>query len=83
MPHEPAAEGIMYTSQTELCVRAQDALKSSSHFVLRQLVVDDVNECLVISGKVETYYQKQQAQELVRSVASGKRVENEVKVAVS
>ena len=70
----------MYSSQSDLIIQAQDALKNSPLNVLRQLAVDEVNDRLVITGKVETYYQKQQAQELVRSVSGDMQVENEVRV---
>jgi osmotically-inducible protein OsmY len=70
----------MYTSQSELIVQAQDALKNSALQFLKQLSVDDVDGRLVITGTVETYYQKQQAQEIIRGVAGGMQVENEVLV---
>lgn len=48
--------------------QAQLALASSPIYELRDLHVEHVGETLLISGRVESYYYKQLAQELVRAV---------------
>ncbi len=65
---------------TEVQQRAQSALMESPIYVLRQLQVEQDDDLLVLSGRVDTYYHKQLAQELVRSVGGGMKVVNSVKV---
>ena len=50
--------------------RAQSVLSSSVIYELRDLHVEHVGQTLLISGRVESYYHKQLAQELVRAVAA-------------
>ena len=59
---------------------AQSALSASPLMALRRLQVERVGEQLVISGTVSTFYQKQQAQELVRARVAGITVVNNVNV---
>jgi hypothetical protein len=47
---------------------------------LRHLTVGRMDNRLLISGRVATFYQKQQAQELVRASAPGLVVVNDVEV---
>ena len=67
---------------TDECVelKAQEALALSPLLALRRLDVHHNEDRLVITGRVATFYQKQQAQELVRNVAEGLHVVNEVEV---
>ena len=58
------AEVISETTQD----RAQTALASSPIYELRELHVEHIGETLLISGRVESFYFKQLAQELVRAV---------------
>lgn len=60
--------------------RARQAFSSSPIYALRCLRIDTVGESLQISGRVATFYIKQLAQELLRSVADGKQVVNRVDV---
>ena len=60
--------------------RAQQALCSSSIRALRELKVEQVNNTLVISGSVETFYHKQLAQEIVRTVSAGCDMVNDINV---
>jgi hypothetical protein len=60
--------------------QARDALAKSPLMALRRLRVDRSDKRLMISGRVATFYQKQQAQELVRSNAPGLVVVNDVEV---
>jgi osmotically-inducible protein OsmY len=61
-------------------VQAQRALANSPVFDLRTLQVDVVDGSLLLSGRVETFYHKQLAQEAVRHVADGVRLVNDVAV---
>ena len=56
--------------------RAQHALAQSPIHALRGLYVEQVGETLQITGRVTSFYNKQQAQEVVRSVAGGVQVVN-------
>ena len=60
---------------------AQDALLASPLMILRRLRVEQDDERIVISGQVSSFYQKQQAQEIVRAQIPGVVVVNEVEVA--
>lgn len=60
--------------------RVKEALANSPVAVLRSLSVDRYDLGLVISGTVKTFYQKQLAQEAVRSVAKEVTLINAVKV---
>ena len=60
--------------------RAQNALSASPIFVLRELHVEQIGDSLLLSGCVDTFYHKQLAQEVVRAVADGVHVENNVDV---
>jgi osmotically-inducible protein OsmY len=68
-----AAESCAYTS-------AQLALARSPIYALRQLIVAQTDESLVLSGTVGSYYEKQQAQEIVRSSAGSREVINQIAV---
>jgi osmotically-inducible protein OsmY len=65
---------------TEVELRAQSALASSPIFVLRELRVQEHDGCLMLSGRVDTFYHKQLAQEVVRAVADGLQVINSIHV---
>ena len=60
--------------------RVQRALSESSLMALRRLIVERDDDRLIISGRVATFYQKQQAQELVRTEANGLQVVNDIEV---
>ena len=64
----------------ETAQRAQAALLASPLMALRQLLVEPSQDRILISGRVSTFYQKQQAQELVRAEIPGVMVVNEVQV---
>ena len=61
-------------------VRAQVALTSSPIYLLRQLHVERLDDSLLLSGRVDTYYHKQLAQELVRAVCNDIQVVNAIDV---
>lgn len=60
--------------------RAQQALQGSAIGALRRLKVERVDGTLVISGSVETFYLKQMAQEIVRTVSSDCELQNSIDV---
>lgn len=65
---------------TELCERVQSALSDSQIRILRSLHVEQCGSALILSGRVHTFYQKQLAQELVRTVAGKIELINSVDV---
>ena len=60
--------------------RAQTALASSPIYVLRDLTVEQQENSLLISGRVDSFYHKQLAQEVVRAVAQGVTLINVIDV---
>ncbi len=60
--------------------RAQAALCSSPFYELRDLHVEQRGDALLLSGNVSSFYHKQLAQEVVRSVGAGIKVVNSVQV---
>ncbi|MBI81558.1 MAG: transport-associated domain protein [Planctomycetaceae bacterium] len=61
--------------------RANYALSHSPIFALRELRVESESNTLLISGRVNSFYHKQLAQEVVRAVAGKCRVVNSAQVA--
>ena len=59
---------------------AQTALAGSPIFELRDLRVEHRDGTLLISGSVSSFYHKQLAQEVVRSVCEGIEVANSIRV---
>ena len=60
--------------------RATQALRQSVHPALRRLSVEETDTTIVISGCVDTYYQKQLAQEAVLSLGGQHTIINRVQV---
>jgi osmotically-inducible protein OsmY len=60
--------------------RVKAALDASPVNGLRELTVRADARCLLISGKVGSFYHKQLAQETVRPYAADRRVVNQVEV---
>jgi hypothetical protein len=69
------------TSADQLHPRAQAALATSPFYELRDLTVEPRGEGLVISGTVSSFYHKQLAQEVVRSVCRDIEIVNSIDVA--
>jgi hypothetical protein len=67
-------------STLEIHLRAQSALSNSTVYALRELTVEPVDDGLLISGSVCSFYHKQLAQETVRAVAPAVDVINSVRV---
>ena len=68
------------TAIDELQPRAQAALASSPFYELRDLRVERDLDALRISGRVSSFYHKQLAQEVVRSVCADAEVINHISV---
>jgi osmotically-inducible protein OsmY len=66
--------------QADRVLQARSALLKSRIFALQQLDVQQTDERIMISGTVRSFYQKQLAQEMVRSVTPGLRVVNAIEV---
>ena len=64
----------------EVQPRAQAALCNSPFYELRKLQVEQRNDALLLSGCVSSFYHKQLAQEVVRSVGSDMTVVNSIHV---
>jgi hypothetical protein len=75
----PSMENSALTSEQE---SAKKALSNSPIYALRILQVEHNGDCLVLSGRVETFYHKQLAQEAVRAVADHVDLVNEIEVSV-
>jgi len=68
-------------SSSEIQPRAQMALRNSPIYELRDLHVEHLDGTLLISGVVSSFYHKQLAQEVVRSVCRDAEVVNAIHVA--
>ena len=60
--------------------RAQTALKESHIFFIRQLQIDSAGDSMLLTGRVDTFYHKQMAQEIVRAVCDGVQLVNSIEV---
>lgn len=67
-------------STKEIRPRAQSALAASPIYELRDLQVEQAGESLLISGRVTSFYHKQLAQEIVRTVVGSVQVVNSIHV---
>jgi hypothetical protein len=70
------------TEVAELQPRAQAALANSPFYELRELQVTHCGDTLLIAGCVSSFYHKQLAQEVVRSVCKGIEIVNSIRVAI-
>ena len=64
----------------ELCQKARQALRGSAIYSLHLLEVAQIGENIVVSGRVESYYHKQMAQEAIRAEMPTIRLVNAVQV---
>lgn len=69
---------IAATVVEEVQPRAQVALSNSPFYELRKLQVEQRRDELLISGCVSSFYHKQLAQEVVRSVSADIKVINSI-----
>ena len=68
------------TLPSDATSQAKSVLARSRIFDLRTLCVEHDGDCLVLRGKVDSFYHKQLAQELVRSAVEGTEVVNAISV---
>ena len=77
-------EGIRFlmssTFTNDAQLRAQTALASSPIYELRDLKVKRHDGALLICGAVSSFYHKQLAQEVIRSVSEDVKVINSIRV---
>ena len=64
----------------DVITQAQSALAESPIHALRVLHVQQRGEALVLSGRVESFYHKQLAQEIIRVIAEDLYVVNAIDV---
>ncbi len=64
----------------EIQPRAQAALANSPFYELRELKVEHRDDTLLIDGRVSSFYHKQLAQEVIRSVCTNIKVVNSIRV---
>ena len=60
--------------------RVQEALASSHFYELRELAVESREDVLVLSGSVSSFFHKQLAQEVVRSLCEDIELLNAIRV---
>ncbi len=71
---------MLSVSANDVYPRAQQALANSPIYELRDLQVEQRDGALLISGVVSSFYHKQLAQEVVRSVCKGIDLVNSIVV---
>lgn len=77
----PQSTGALnHARDNALAERVQAVLAASPLMALRGLTAVQADGRIIISGRVSSFYQKQQAQELVRTEAPGLVVVNDVEV---
>jgi len=64
----------------DVASQAKAVLARSRIFDLRRLEVDQDGDCVVLRGRVDSFYHKQLAQELVRTALDGADVINAIRV---
>jgi hypothetical protein len=65
---------------TALATRARAVLQGSKIYTLRRLQVDEADGAVILRGRVESFYHKQLAQELIRTAIDGVEVINVLQV---
>jgi len=73
----------MYDPDTPLQEQASCAISASPYVDQRKLRLEAHDGRVTLRGTVNTYYQKQMAQEALRSVAGIEEIENELEVSWS
>ena len=63
-----------------LATQAKAVLLGSKIYTLRKLHVEQASEAIVLRGRVESFYHKQLAQELIRTAIDGVQVINLIQV---
>jgi osmotically-inducible protein OsmY len=71
---------VAQTLLTDVASQAKAALSRSRIFDLRRLSVEQDGDYVVLRGRVDSFYHKQLAQELVRAAVEGVEVLNAISV---
>lgn len=66
---------------SSLLMRIDQAFSVSPHLSGKQLVIETEADTVVVRGTVETYYQKQMAQEIMRRIEGVQKIDNQLEVA--
>lgn len=74
---------MVSNSSTCLGQAVETAIRDSHLLAIRNLRVEASSDRIVLSGVVDSFYQKQIAQELVRQLDGNTRVQNDIEVTVS
>lgn len=61
--------------------RVQTAIERSPHLSRRTLRFEASEGCVTLHGTVDSYYQKQMAQEAIRNIEGLREIENQLEVA--
>ncbi len=70
----------MQNTHIKLDDRIVSALERSPHFPKRNVRVEAIDGRVTLRGVVRSYYQKQMAQEVLRSIDGVAEIENELEV---
>ena len=65
---------------SDTAFQAKAVLSRSRIFDLRRLIVEQDGDCVVLRGRVDSFYHKQLAQELLKTKIEGVEVLNEIRV---
>ena len=68
-------------SKSSLADAVESALVGNPYLASRKLKIEEGNGAIRIHGRVETFFEKQMAQEVVRRLDGVERVENMLQVA--
>jgi hypothetical protein len=71
---------VIQSLLTDVASQAKAALARSRIFDLRRLAVEQDGDYVVLRGRVDSFYHKQLAQELVRAAVDGAEVINAISV---
>jgi osmotically-inducible protein OsmY len=74
---------MAHTLLADVASGAKAVLRRSRIFDLRELEVEQEDECVMLRGSVSSFYHKQLAQELVKASLEGVEVINEICVEYS
>lgn len=70
----------MQTMESQQQYKAETAIRSCPVYAIRKTQVAELSDGLVLTGRVDSYYQKQMAQEIVAAVCRDIQVINELQV---
>ncbi|MEX2185526.1 MAG: BON domain-containing protein [Pirellulales bacterium] len=71
----------MIDQELSLCERVSRALRHDPYLARRNLRFESLEGTIKLTGVVQSYYQKQMAQEVIRRVDGVEQVENDLEVA--